>query len=105
MLKATTRAIPQLRKALGDHRALFFGAKGGGCSGFQYFMEPTNRDDATGMDELISVGGVPMVVCGKSMFLIMYTEIDWVEDTMGARFVFDNPNATGGCGCGATFSA
>jgi len=45
-----------------------------------------------------------MIVCGKSMFLVIGTEIDWKEDYMGSRFEFNNPNAKGMCGCGSTFS-
>ena len=35
---------------------------------------------------------------------LLGTNIDWTEDFMGKRFTFDNPNATGKCGCGTTFS-
>ena len=104
MIKATAVAIPHLKRILGKYKAVFFGATGGGCNGFKYILEPTNSVDGTGHDELVSVGGVPIVVCGKSMFLIMGTEIDWTEDHMGSRFEFHNPVSSGQCGCGATFS-
>lgn len=103
MIKATQRAIPQLRRILGQHKAVFFGAKGGGCSGFEYHLHPTNKVHEH-HNELVSIGGVPMVMCGKSMFLLFGTDIDWQEDTMGSRFTFTNPNSSGTCGCGSTFS-
>ena len=31
--------------------------------------------------------------------------IDYVTSMMGSGFTFKNPNATGGCGCGSSFSA
>ena len=104
MIKATAAAIPQLKRILGASKALFFGAIGGGCNGFKYILKPTDIVDGTNHDELVSVGGVPMVLCGKSMMLILGTEIDWTEDHMGSRFEFNNPVSSGQCGCGATFS-
>ena len=104
MIKATQRAIPQLRRILGKNKAVFFGAKGGGCNGFEYLLESTDEVNGEDNNELLSIDGVPMVMCGKSMFLIFGTEIDWQEDNMGNRFTFSNPNSSGTCGCGATFS-
>jgi iron-sulfur cluster assembly accessory protein len=104
MITATAAALPHLRRVLGSYSALFFGAKGGGCAGFKYRLEPTSREPAA-LDERVDLDGVPVLVCGKSGWLVVGTEIDWTEDTMGARFTFTNPNSSGGCGCGATFSA
>ena len=101
MITATQRAMPHLRRILGQHDALFFGAKGGGCAGFKYHLEAMS----TPAGEVTDVEGVPVVVCARSTWLLIGTEIDWVDDTMGSRFAFNNPNASGGCGCGATFSA
>ena len=103
MIRATLSCVPQLKRILGNHKAIFFGAKGGGCSGFEYILYPTN-DISNETNETISVENIPMIVCGKSMFLLIGTEIDWKEDHMGSRFEFKNPNAQGTCGCGATFS-
>ena len=105
MIKASSKAVNQLKHILGKNKAIFFGVKSGGCNGFEYKLQPvsegTNGDK---FDELISVSGVPMIVCGRSMFMLLGTEIDWKEDHMGSRFVFTNPNASGTCGCGSTFS-
>jgi iron-sulfur cluster assembly accessory protein len=32
------------------------------------------------------------------------TRIDWKEEVFGAQFEISNPNSTGGCGCGESFS-
>ena len=56
------------------------------------------------MNELVSCNEIPLLICGKSIFLVMGTEIDYVEDFMGSRFVFENPNSNSSCGGGNTFS-
>lgn len=35
---------------------------------------------------------------------IVGTVMDYVEDELSAEFVFHNPNATGTCGCGESFT-
>ena len=102
MITITKRAIPILKNILGTHKAIFFGAKSGGCSGFKYLLKPTNEIDEK--DEVINISGMPFAICGRSQFLIIGTEIDWKEDYMGQRFDFINPLANGTCGCGSTFS-
>ena len=102
MITITKKAIPKLKNILGNHKAIFFGAKSGGCSGFKYLLKPTNEIDEKG--EVIDISGIPFALCGYSQFLIIGTEIDWKEDYMGQRFDFTNPSANGTCGCGATFS-
>ena len=43
-------------------------------------------------------------LCHRSTLYLLGTEIDWLEDTMGNRFIFTNPNADSSCGCGKTFN-
>jgi iron-sulfur cluster assembly accessory protein len=102
MITITKKAIPYLKKILKDKKYLLFGAKGGGCNGFEYSLTPT--DTVNKLDHPIDCG-LPMFVCGHSGFLVIGTEIDWREDVMGQRFEFTNPSASGTCGCGATFSS
>ncbi|MEC8896498.1 MAG: iron-sulfur cluster assembly accessory protein [Planctomycetota bacterium] len=75
---------------------------GGGCSGFTYKM---------GFDENISekdkvevIGGVKIVVDEKSALYLDAVEVDFQDSLMGRGFVFNNPNASGTCGCGSSFS-
>ena len=75
---------------------------GGGCSGFQYglsFDEERNPDDVVFED-----GGVRVVVDEVSLDLLNGSEVDFVEDLMGASFQIKNPNAASSCGCGNSFS-
>ena len=75
----------------------------GGCSGFQYSLniEEASRDG----DTIIEQEGVRLFV---DMFSGQYLDgitVDYVSNMMGSGFTFENPNATGGCGCGSSFSA
>ena len=54
--------------------------------------------------EIVKIDDFKINVCGKSLLYLLGTTIDWTEDIMGNRFTFENPNATGKCGCGTTFS-
>jgi iron-sulfur cluster insertion protein len=75
---------------------------GGGCSGFQYgfsFDDTVNPDDRT-----FEYDGVTAVVDEVSLDLLAGSEIDFVEDLIGASFQVKNPNAASSCGCGASFS-
>jgi iron-sulfur cluster insertion protein len=81
---------------------LRLGVSGGGCSGFQYNIE---LDDKTGEDDVVSEQhGVKLVVDQTSLDLLDGTEVDFVEDLMGASFQFRNPQATSTCGCGTSFA-
>lgn len=75
---------------------------GGGCSGFQYgfgFDQTVNAEDRT-----FERGGVRVVVDEVSLELIAGSEIDFVEDLIGASFKIKNPKATASCGCGSSFA-
>lgn len=75
----------------------------GGCSGFQYAMNIEETAQAT--DEVVETAGFKVFV---DMFSAQYldgVQIDYVNSVMGSGFTFNNPNASGGCGCGSSFTA
>jgi iron-sulfur cluster assembly protein len=75
----------------------------GGCSGFQYAMNIEEAPQTN--DEVVESSGLKVFV---DMFSAQYLEnvqIDYVNSVMGSGFTFNNPNATGGCGCGSSFTA
>ena len=75
---------------------------GGGCSGFQYGFEfADNRDQD---DYLFERDGVKVIVDDTSLNYLSGSEIDFVTEMVGSSFQVNNPNATSGCGCGASFS-
>ena len=76
--------------------------EGGGCSGFQYkfdLVQTRDQDDMT-----IEKNGVTVLVDPISVVYMAGSEIDFVDDLIGAAFQIKNPNATAGCGCGTSFS-
>ena len=75
----------------------------GGCSGFQYSLNIEEESKAN--DHVIESNGVRMFVDMFSAQYLNGVEIDYVTNVMGSGFTFKNPNATGGCGCGTSFTA
>ena len=75
----------------------------GGCSGFQYGLNI--EDEAQDDDDIVESNGIRLFVDPFSGQYLDGVEIDYVTTMMGAGFTFKNPNATGGCGCGSSFTA
>lgn len=75
---------------------------GGGCSGFQYGFSLDNKSQQD--DQIFDSQGVQMVVDEASLALLEGSEIDYVEELIGASFQIKNPNASTSCGCGNSFS-
>jgi len=76
--------------------------EGGGCSGFQYKFELVN--DTAPDDILIERDGATVAIDPVSADFVRGSEIDFVEELIGAHFKITNPNATASCGCGTSFS-
>src|SRR3989344_3808161 len=51
-------------------------------------------------DLVIEQHGLKIIVDPKSMEFLNGTNIDYTEGLQGSGFKLDNPNASGGCGCG-----
>ena len=69
-----------------------------GCSGLAYSVDYVTEADP--MDEKIETPGGTFYVDGSSVLYLIGSVMDWREDDFAAGFVFENPNATGTCGCG-----
>ena len=105
MLTLTQNAAGKVREFLVQHGKPEAGLRvrvvGGGCSGFQYQLALDERADTE--DKVYEQNGVKLFVDQKSLLYLDGTEIDYVEDIMGAGFRFTNPNSKGTCGCGESF--
>jgi iron-sulfur cluster assembly protein len=96
------KKVTELLVTKPDRIGLRVGVRGGGCSGFTYFLEFEDKMNAKDR-ELVS-HGVKIIVDPKSFLYLMGIEIDYLDDLNGAGFKFNNPNARRTCGCGESFS-
>lgn len=74
----------------------------GGCSGFQYGLNLEEGPRAD--DEIITSNGIRLFIDPFSLQYLQGTVIGYHSSFQGSGFTFDNPNATGGCGCGSSFT-
>jgi iron-sulfur cluster assembly accessory protein len=108
-LVLTPRAAEEVQKFISqeqvpaDVAGLRVSVLPGGCSGFKYSL---NVEERPLEDDMVSeVSGVRVFVDGFSAQYLTGITIDYVSSMQGAGFTFSNPNATGGCGCGSSFTA
>ncbi len=90
---------------LADHpvaAGVRFGVRKTGCSGYAYVVEIAQGVDAG--DCVIEQDGIKLVVDKKSLPFLDGTQIDFARQGLNAAFVFRNPNVTGECGCGESFT-
>jgi iron-sulfur cluster assembly protein len=73
-----------------------------GCSGLAYSVDYVS--EAIAFDEKIETPGGVLYIDGGSVLYLVGSIMNWVEDEFAAGFVFNNPNATGSCGCGESFT-
>lgn len=76
--------------------------EGGGCSGFQYEINVAPAPNAD--DLIIERDGARLFVDPVSLPFLLGSEVDWVDELIGASFKVKNPNATSACGCGVSFA-
>ncbi len=109
-IQLTAKAIEMGKKQLQDYAqehvepvlGLRLGVKGGGCSGYYYVYEPATKIRPT--DNVWRFDGLTVVVDHRSIELIAGGTLDWEQRLLGYGFKWENPNATGDCGCGASFN-
>jgi iron-sulfur cluster assembly protein len=108
-LTVTERAAEEVRKFMAaeqvpaDTAGLRVSVLPGGCSGFKYSLNIEERPLEDDMS--VDISGVRIFVDGFSAQYLSGITIDYVSSMQGSGFTFSNPNATGGCGCGSSFTA
>ena len=73
-----------------------------GCAGLSYTMEYANNDNIQGY-ELVDGYDFPLYIDNKAIMYVIGTEMDYIKEEFGERFIFNNPNQTSECGCGESF--
>lgn len=108
MVQLSERAVVRVKELLGKEQlpssaGLRLAVQGGGCSGLSYAVrfdsQPATRD------KVFEFEGVRVFVDPKSLIYLAGTVLDYKNELMQSGFVFENPHAGKGCGCGASFSA
>ena len=96
------RRIGEILQAEPAGSMLRVSVQGGGCSGFQYRfdVERTQADD----DIVVARDGATVLIDSVSLQYIAGSEIDFVDDLIGAAFKVNNPQAKASCGCGTSFT-
>ena len=102
----TENAIEQVKKLLARNQRDGYGLRvavaDGGCSGFSYKLDFDNEQRPN--DRVLELDGVKVYIDNASAPYLAGTVIDFASGIYGGGFKFSNPNATGTCGCGTSFS-
>jgi iron-sulfur cluster assembly protein len=106
-LKLTESAVQQVKKLLARDKREGHGLRvsiaDGGCSGYSYKLD-FEKEEKSG-DIVLRFDGLTVFVDPQSVDHLKGTVIDFTSGLYGGGFKFSNPNATGTCGCGTSFSA
>jgi iron-sulfur cluster assembly protein len=86
----------------GKYQGVRVGVTNGGCAGMSYTMD--YAEEVKPLDEIVEDKGVKIFIDPKAILFLIGTEMDFVREKLGARFVFNNPNQTAACGCGESVS-
>lgn len=101
--EAATRRILKCISEQIDCKAIRLSVKKTGCSGLSYVMDyvaaPQDRDII-----LPLVGECIICIDSNSYPYLKGMHIDYVKQGLNQKFVFNNPNQTGQCGCGESFT-
>ncbi|MBL6852535.1 MAG: iron-sulfur cluster assembly accessory protein [Alphaproteobacteria bacterium] len=105
-VKLTDAAAARIRDIMADaegrYQGVRVGVTNGGCAGMSYTMD--YAEEIKPLDEVVEDKGVKIFIDPKAILFLIGTEMDFVKEKLGARFVFNNPNQTAACGCGESVS-
>tara|TARA_Y100000590_G_scaffold463474_1_gene630300 strand:- start:2654 stop:3019 length:366 start_codon:yes stop_codon:yes gene_type:complete len=105
VLTLTDRALERVKMLLSsdekDYVGIRIGVKQMGCSDMSYTMD--FADEVRGNDIIIDSCDTKVLVEQEAEPYIKGSELDWLEEKLQSRFVFNNPNVVGQCGCGESF--
>jgi len=102
LTQSAAERVKSYLDARGKGVGLRVGIKKTGCSGYAYVVN--YADDISDSDVVFEDHGVKVVVDRECLGLIDGTEVDFVKQGLNEAFRFRNPNVTGECGCGESFS-
>jgi len=105
-IRLTDAAAARIGEIMADAEGKYLGVRvgvtNGGCAGMSYTM--AYAEEAKPFEEVVEEKGVRIFIDPKAIMFLIGTEMDFVQEKLGARFVFNNPNQTAACGCGESVS-
>ncbi len=107
VLSLTTNAADQIKKILSNAPngvdSVLVGIDKSGCNGYSYKLDFAKASDLTSFDS-VDIHGVKILIDPKATMFLLGSTMDYRTDKLSSRFVFDNPNEKGTCGCGESFN-
>ncbi len=94
--------ITRDQESIDPSHGLRVAVRGGGCSGFEYALDFESEPREN--DYVYQQHGLTLFVDPVSARYLEGTTVDYVLGMSGAGFKFNNPRATGTCGCGSSFA-
>ena len=107
VLSITTNAAKQIKEILANAPkgidSVVIGVDKSGCSGYSYKLDFAKSSDLKNY-EVVNDNDVKILIEPKATLFLIGSTMDYRKDKLSSRFVFDNPNEKGTCGCGESFS-
>jgi iron-sulfur cluster assembly protein len=105
-IRLTDAAAARMKEIMDGAEGRYIGVRvgvtNGGCAGMSYTM--AYAEDVKPFEEVVEEKGVKVIIDPKAILFLIGTELDFVQEKLGTRFVFNNPNQTAACGCGESVS-
>ena len=104
MINLTPVAQQEVKRLTEEQKKpyLRLGVRGGGCSGLTYHVDLDDKQNE--FDRVFEVDGLKILCDSKSLVYLDGMTVDYSKELVGGGFRFINPNASGSCGCGTSFS-
>tara|TARA_B100000963_G_scaffold306312_1_gene280906 strand:+ start:283 stop:618 length:336 start_codon:yes stop_codon:yes gene_type:complete len=107
ILSITSNATDQIKKIISNAPngidSVVIGVNKSGCSGYSYKLEFGNSSELKNF-EIIQKNGIKVLIDPKAIMFLLGSIMDYREDKLASRFIFENPNEKNTCGCGESFS-
>ena len=107
ILSVTLNATDQIKKIMSNAPdgmdSVVIGIDKSGCSGYSYKLDFSNSSNFKNF-EIIEKDGAKILIDPKATMFLLGSTMDYKNDKLASRFVFENPNEKSTCGCGESFS-
>ena len=107
LLSITSNAADRIKKIISTAPqgvdSVVIGIDKSGCSGYSYKLDFGDSSVLKNF-EIIHKDGVKVLIDPKATMFLLGSVMDYREDKLASRFVFDNPNEKNTCGCGESFN-